>query len=124
MLLVIFSCDEKLNEVQLLEIEVMAIHDEVMPKMSDIHQSRKQLQIVLEAGADSTMVFSLLQNLDYADEAMMVWMNDYKPLSADVEDDIKKIFFEEEKVKIINVRDKISGSIDKVNAFVDPILNK
>lgn len=118
------SCDEKTSEVELLEKEVMAIHDDVMPKISDIHQSKKRLEIVLKNGGDSTTVFSLLKKLDDADETMMVWMNEYKPLASDVEESLKKVFFEEEKVKIMNVRDKILTSIEQVNTYADSFTNQ
>src|SRR5690606_40825126 len=58
------ACTNKPGTLQIMEQEVMDIHDEVMPKMSDIHKSRKQLQIALENGADSMHVFTLLRDLE------------------------------------------------------------
>ena len=115
------SCEEKIDSVKALEDEVMAIHDEIMPKMSDIHQSRKRLQIALENGADSIQVFNLLKTLDAADEGMMVWMNEYKQMTEEVKKEIKKAYLEEEKIKILSVKENMLKSISQVETFVDKV---
>lgn len=111
------ACTNKPSPVEMLEKDVMQIHDDVMPKMADIHQSRKRLQIALEQGADSTQVFDLLRDLDEADEAMMVWMNEYQPLRENVEESIKISYFKNEKTKIEHVEELISNSISAVDSF-------
>ena len=53
---------------------IMAVHDDVMPKMKDIYKLRKELK-GLESSQNVT--FHLGQ-LEAADEAMMSWMHEYK----------------------------------------------
>ena len=60
-----------------LYMEVMAVHDSIMPKMSDIHDLKKELKAFAESPAKD-QVMSAIGDLDKADEAMMEWMANFK----------------------------------------------
>ncbi len=64
--------------------EVMALHDEVMPKMDDLHNLSEALMQKL--AADTTMtederltVENTIERLMMTDEAMMTWMREFEP---------------------------------------------
>lgn len=58
--------------------EVMAVHDEVMPKMSQIHKLKKELRNHLESAEESQKqeILDQITYLQKADDAMMDWMHD------------------------------------------------
>ena len=60
-----------------LYMEVMAVHDSIMPKMSDIHDLKKELKAFAESPSKD-QVMSAIGDLDKADEAMMEWMANFK----------------------------------------------
>ncbi len=85
-ILLVSSCGEKKKEAkdELLD-KVMAVHDEIMPKMGDIMKFKKQLQEKLdelssEAEIDSTKIDELEQaiaDLENSHEEMMGWMRQF-----------------------------------------------
>lgn len=71
------------TEVQKLYDEVMLIHDDVMPKMGDIHKTKKQLKAQLSSQIESVdtsraQVLMAIKKLEVADDMMMDWMGDFK----------------------------------------------
>ena len=94
------SCGEKKKEAKdELYDKVMAVHDEIMPKMGDIMKYKKQLQEKVDALSaaeeiDSAKISELEQaiaDLDHSHEEMMGWMrqfdNDFEGM---VNEDIMK----------------------------------
>lgn len=119
--LVISSCKIKQNEENNdpLYLEVMKIHDDVMPEMSTIHKLKR----VLKNMEDTTIItpkVRLIKDLDEADEAMMSWMAEFS-LPENKKD--YQSYLEKEKEKIIDVSNKMYKSIEKATSFVDS-LNK
>lgn len=81
-ILAITSC--KNNETEALHKEVMAIHDEIMPKTSEI--GYLYLAFREKVSTDSTIsddqkiaLSEQADDLEKAEDEMMVWMNDYVP---------------------------------------------
>lgn len=111
--LFIFSCnstvEDKVDLTKLKE-EVMAIHDEVMPKMGELRKTSKELK--LAAAADSTKAewVETANKISNANESMMVWMRNYDPdfkgTKAEVAD-----YLRDQKVKIAQVRDEMNSSL-------------
>jgi len=101
------SCKEKSPEQLFIEEqhdEIMVIHDEVMPKMSKIHQLRKALK-----KSDMQNAALLVKSLDEADDMMMEWMYAYdKPSSTD---DNYEGYLAEQKIEIIKVREAMLEAI-------------
>ena len=117
MFLFVMSCKSKENKVQDLHTEVMEIHDEVMPKMTNLHSSRKELEIALKQGADSIKVFELLEKVDAADEAMMVWMDEFDMPDSTVDEAIVLDYLQAEKVRILKVKTDIESCVGSVSEF-------
>jgi hypothetical protein len=115
-LAILMSCKEEQVASKDLEMQVMDIHDEVMPKMSNIQSAKKELEMALKNGADSTKVFELLGELDAADEAMMVWMDEYTVPDGSTEDE-KVTYLNVELARIKEVKDKMLNSIKNVSTF-------
>lgn len=103
-----------------LEADVMAVHDEVMPKMEQIMnlqadlKKRTETDSITRATADS-----LGRALNEADKAMSDWMAEYKT------DAVKTLppaeartYLEGEKRKIEAVKEKTNRSIDAAKAFL------
>lgn len=82
-----FACSapakkESASEQPSLKDQVMAVHDEVMPKMGDLRKAQKALLTKAETTTDSTEVAQLKQlaaDIEAANEGMMVWMRNYDP---------------------------------------------
>jgi hypothetical protein len=72
----------KKEEITKLGDEVIVLHDEMMPLMDDLYQTRMKLQQL--ADADSTRsgqdtVAELIQEIKLAEDAMMNWMRNFNP---------------------------------------------
>ena len=101
-----------------LESQVMAIHDEVMPKMGDMHVAKKQLRNVMkESQNDSlnTEILKLITNLEMADEGMMDWMSKWNVPKSDPE---KTEYLKSEKNKITKVKVDMLSSLEAANQFL------
>ena len=113
-ILLLPSCREKSP----LEIEVMAIHDEVMPKMGDLHVAKKNLRkLISETNSDSlnTIILDLITDLENADEGMMSWMHEYKVPNNDPE---KTVYLEKEKVNITKVKEDMLNSLKAAHDYL------
>lgn len=104
----LYSCKEKEAKVEgptQME-QVMAVHDELMPKMSTIGS----LIGKLEASIDTTQVDSMklkgIEELKNANESMMVWMKDFGT-AFESEEILKGKALTEEKVKTLSTFEKI-----------------
>ncbi len=104
-------------EVQQLYDKVMEVHDEVMPKMSDINKLKKRIR---KLETDDPTALTLLKDLDDADEGMMSWMADfqkYKTLK-DSSKTAKLTYLNSEKVRIQNVSDMMKQSISAAQNYL------
>ncbi len=96
----ISSCREKST----LEQEVIAVHDEVMPKLGELNKDRKGLQSILKSTTDESIKTELLTAitaLEKADDGMMDWMSDWKVPSEPTE---QKAYLEKEMIRITKVK--------------------
>lgn len=101
--------------------EVMAVHDEVMPKMSEINRLSRALREVQEKDPAipkelQATVETMVQELATAEEGMWEWMNNIKQLDAlrqsKNHEEIMQ-YLGEEQEKIAQVRDNMLRSIEK-----------
>ncbi|MEM9888278.1 MAG: hypothetical protein AAF849_20460 [Bacteroidota bacterium] len=95
------------NTVQQAWDEMMVIHDEVMPKMSEINRLKKQLV----AQGDTTIVY---ENLQKAEDGMWDWMHNLVSL-----EEVKKMeeaaamqHLRAEIAEITEVREEMQESIE------------
>lgn len=105
--------------------EVMAIHDEVMPKTGTINKKRKALKKKLTPMIeDTTQIRNQLLNtileLETAEESMMEWMSEYKSKPSKLEEGVNPMdYYKEEKVKITEVKRKMLQSIENAKVLLD-----
>ena len=111
-LITIHSCaqDEIINKKH---DEVMLIHDEVMPKMKNIHALKKKLK----AKEGDTTAQALILKLDQADEAMMEWMAAYHKPS--VSDTSAMSYLADQLDKIKDVKLLMESEIENAKAYIN-----
>ena len=101
--------------------EVMEIHDAIMPRMDDIMKLKGDLREQLDklkeatdavAAEKSQAMEEIIQQLEDADEGMMNWMRNFRPLedSTAYEDAIN--YLEEQKKGIEEVKEKMEKAMD------------
>ena len=97
-----------------LQKEVFAIHDEVMPKMSEIVQLKGKLIELTPDSTDEATVKATLTQLEKAEDAMMGWMNNFtgpeKMRKTKSHEEIMA-YLQNQKAEITKVRDVMNGSI-------------
>jgi len=120
----IFSCKQSnsapSSEVEALHNEIMATHDAVMPKTSDIHKQLKKLKkLKKDIPQNNTsfikMIDKVIADLDDADEKMMMWMKqykkpDFKDKSVETMNDLNMF-----KDRIEVVKNNINSSLEKAD---------
>jgi len=127
------ACNQDGERVQETEDEVMAIHDEVMPKMQDIMNLKKQLSAELveldslqQEGVSSTTLaeqkmkaLEISQDLGMADSLMMDWMYQYRGDSAKALPAADAlVYFRLEKDKMLDVQKRTNQSLEAARAFL------
>jgi hypothetical protein len=95
--------------------EVMALHDEVMPKMGKMMKVQKQLNLLADSIATvdlerAEQLRGLAQNLDDANEAMMDWMRNFNPNVEGTEAEVKA-YLEQKKTEIAKVAVEMNGAL-------------
>jgi Mg2+ and Co2+ transporter CorA len=109
------------NPNQALYDQVMDIHDEIMPRAEDIYQLKKELQEKLtnspDMAADKKQELELvITQLDSADQSMMDWMHQFKPLPDSADQEKARAYLESEMERIKKVKDLMNESIEKAKA--------
>lgn len=134
-LILLFGCKEKSHEHQQghnatapdvveasgnqeLYNEVMEIHDEVMPKMNDIHTAKQELQEKLSkpnlTEVEKIKVQALISKLDSAGEGMMVWMRQFRPIPDSLGEEKAREYLEDEMEKVKKVKESILTALAQV----------
>jgi hypothetical protein len=119
--------DEKRSEHGSSQMEeVMAIHDEVMPRMNTIGKLVEQLKPMADSTEAGQQYELAMKDLQAAHKAMMEWMRgfgnrfdsgeilDGKPLSEE-----KQQWLDEEEEKVKALREKINSSIARAEAVLE-----
>ncbi|MEP0985456.1 hypothetical protein [Ekhidna sp.] len=124
LIILLVSCgSSKKEELQTLKDEVMAIHDEVMPKIGELRKARKDLLLQADSLMESNperaaMLTTTADELGDASESMMVWMRQYESEFEGTDDEIKQ-YLEGQKVAIQEVKEKMNGSLAKGKAVIE-----
>ncbi|WP_281541512.1 hypothetical protein [Maribacter aestuarii] len=127
-LLLFSSCKEekKVEEGPTQMEQVMAIHDEVMPKMGKLGKLVSQLKPMADSLGDESAQAKAMRDLQQANESMMDWMKDFgdrfdsdeilegKELSAE-----KQKWLDEEEEKVKKVKEEINSSIAQAEALLE-----
>ena len=116
----LIACQKNAEDKQKLMInEVMAVHDEVMPKMDDIMSLKSSLDSAIKVSPDSAKAKKLYSALDVADNQMMDWMDNYdsESVKGKSQEEISK-YFAEQKTKITEVKIMTVKSIEEAKVFL------
>ncbi|HEV7381805.1 MAG TPA: viral A-type inclusion protein [Dyadobacter sp.] len=131
---ILSGCANDKEKVQQLEGEVLTMHDEVMPKMDEIMSLKIRLSkkiVELDSlqnegisgnslAEERTKAADLNQKLNESDKAMMGWMNEYRGDSAkNLNADAAILYFENQKMKIEEVKQVTLKSINEAKSFLD-----
>lgn len=113
-------------DLQHYEDEIMKIHDDVMPEMSEIQRLSTRLRdIKSKAGERSEGNHTIIEGLDdalislrNAEQGMMDWMKSYGESKARMTPDLMQTFYERELGKVTIVSTNMINAIDKANAWL------
>ncbi len=120
MMLVFFSCEQQSERsYQERKDEIVAIHDEVMPKMGDLKELKGEvLAKIQELSKDSIQQESkieelniLAQDLDKAFDGMFIWMRQFQPSLDEMEDVEIDLYLNKQKEMVEKVNSDIKYSI-------------
>ena len=120
LLALLLGCQKNAEDKQKLMInEVMAVHDEVMPKMDDIMSLKSSLDSAIKVSPDSAKAKKLYSALDVADNQMMDWMENYdsESVKGKSEEQISK-YFADQKTRITEVKVLTVKSIEEAKIFL------
>ncbi len=126
-LLLATSCQEKKEEKETTQMEmVIAIHDEVMPKMSTISKLVSELKPIVDSTGTENEYAESMKELQEAHKSMMDWMRgfgdrfDYDEIQNGKElSPEKQEWLDEEEVKVKALRDQINSSIANAETLLE-----
>ena len=121
-----FSCkQEKKAEGPTQMEKVMAIHDEVMPKMGTIGKLVGELKAKVDTTEMGQKYEVAMKDLQEANTAMMDWMKDFgdrfnsdEILNGKELSEEKQQWLDEEEEKVKMVKEKINSSIERAEALL------
>lgn len=126
LILLLLSCvagGEK-REIEKVETEVIALHDEVMPLMGTLFKIRKQLQKRTEADPSNVQLVEATLNIKLAEEEMMDWMRSYDPSFEGIDDTETLDYLAKQKIAIeaVGIRMKEAMAIGEalIKAKTEP----
>lgn len=104
---------------------VMAIHDEVMPRMGHIVALQDSLKQIVQLDSilqkENDFPRQLMDNLSSAEEAMWVWMNNLKQINT-LSDSVNPILYYTQQIdSITSVKQKMLESIGNAESFIKSI---
>ena len=109
------ECASLACQQQELYDQIILVHDEVMPKLSDIAILKGKIKEQLALATDSVVIMQWqdhLQALDAADQAMWVWMRQFESEMDTVVSEATFRYFEEQMLKVDTVAFNINRSIE------------
>lgn len=106
--------------------QVMAIHDEVMPKMSTIGKLVSELKPKADSTEMGQQYNKAMTDLQEAHKAMMDWMKGFgdrfdsdEILNGKMLTDEKKQWLEEEELKVKALKEQINSSIENAEKILE-----
>lgn len=110
------------NPVANLEQQIMAVHDSVMPRMSDLLRLKKEVAAKADKstqGAVKEEGVAIRSQLDQADNAMMDWMHQYNGDTLGKLDQAKAVeYLNDQQAKINKIRDQTEKSISDAQKYL------
>lgn len=127
---ILASCtNPKQEKISSLKDEAIKIHDQVMPRMGEIHEVSVEIKTLRNAIKEDTSLASLqateqlshyILGLEQADEAMMSWMHEYQiDYEKNNEADSAITYYSDQVARIKQVKLLMDESIDNAKKYVD-----
>jgi hypothetical protein len=110
--------------------EVMAAHDEVMPKMGKVRGAQKRAQELVDSISQlkgealkvnlplKKSLEQLVSDLNYADYAMDQWMTDFNLDSGSTNQEVRIKYLSDEKGRVAKVKEAILNSLAKADTLL------
>lgn len=130
LLLLFISCNQLSKEEQefdLLMQNIIDVHDEVMPKMSEMSSLIKELETKTDTTAQGQSYAKAQQDIKDAHDYMMTWMSNFSDAFSSVKKDAikdskeiaKQIeLLKKEKDKVNTLKDHINSSIENARQLL------
>lgn len=119
------ACTGQKDEVAKLKTEVIAVHDEVMPKMGDLKSNQKLLTAkgdeLREASADSTEIELYRQvalACDEAYEGMFVWMRQFDSKLEGMNEEEALFYLQDQMIKVTRVNSDIKRALEDADKLL------
>lgn len=118
LLVIAFGCKPSGDsDLKMLKDEIMAIHDEVMPKMGELRRIRKDLMLQADSLVEvnskrADMLNELAMEMEAAKEGMMQWMRGFQPDFDGTEEEVKA-YLEDQKKIIQQVKEDMLIALEK-----------
>jgi PBP1b-binding outer membrane lipoprotein LpoB len=128
------ACGSEQDQVDALEKEVLALHDEVMPKLDDVMSLKARIATQIhrmdslenegitgnKLAEERIKLNDITQKLTDSDEMMMNWMRNYKGDSAKkLKPEAAIQYFNTEKEKMLEVQNFTTKSINDAKAILN-----
>jgi hypothetical protein len=115
------------DELAVLEAQVMALHDEVMPKMQEITKLQTTLRSYKNEATETPEgkiayphgLDMIMGDLKLAEQGMWDWMKAYSDTKANLTPDQMESFYKKELVSITKVKTDMLKAIEKGQAWID-----
>ena len=104
------------NGNQVLQNQVLDIHDEVMPKTEELYNISKELKANWKEARSEDEKMQLQKRIDYLDSVnnmMMDWMHEFTPLPDTTNEETARAYYETHLEKIKKVREAILMALEK-----------
>jgi uncharacterized protein YdcH (DUF465 family) len=118
------------TQIDSLMDEVMEGHNAAMAKISKLHQTKSQIQQILDSISKlpanpqknsvryKTLLDSAFKRLTRADEAMDKWMNEFNMDSAANDFEKRIDYLQSEKIRVSTVKDEIINSLQNADSLI------
>ena len=114
------ACGDGGDPVAALQEEVLAVHDEVMPKMGEISRLERAFrkerdELVQSAQPDTARIRLLGEQVDalqFANQSMMDWMHKFERPTADQSKEESLAYLRKELESIQQVKQRILESLE------------
>ena len=120
LVLLLAACTDRYKQVEELQTEVLDLHDTTMLKMDALYTTLDRLKPLRDSLSSDSMspsaqldeVVEAMTMLRKADDAMMDWMAEFKPVEKDDPIEESIAYLEEQKKSIIEVDRQMDESME------------
>ena len=105
-----------------LQAEIMAVHDDVMPKHLELQRLKKQIDTKIEAIQNDSVLAGnmgmISELLDSAYHSMNRWMYEYEPMDSEMSREEILDYYKVERAKIDSVRTLMLESLNRAQEIL------